>query len=99
MGSAKGGVVSREDVLKVLAAHGVDCYPCAADASLTTVAKDDVLEAYALPAMLGRSLIGTLARKFNIPAHHFFHPEALATGKVTPLSAAPSQPSRGKRGA
>ena len=80
------GILKREIAIYVLRAHGVgviaqqDSLP-----DMLVLAKGDVLEARRLPEYLGRQLIHYLARKFDIPIHHFYHPELFLAPPETPL--------------
>ena len=70
------GIIKREIALYVLRAHGVgaiaqeDSLP-----DMLVLVKGDILEARRIPEYLGRQLLHYLARKFDIPIHHFYHPE------------------------
>ena len=70
------GVVSREVIIAVLRAHGVDITSQSFNGDEhTTMMKGSIVEVQVFPPTVNRHMVGRLARKFNVPVHHFYHPE------------------------
>ena len=70
------GSLKRDDVLKVLQANGVSVVPNS-DNTLFTVFNERIVEVYALEDRVHRRMIHRFARRFEIPVHRFYHPEAI----------------------
>ena len=70
------GGVSLVDVVATLRAHGVDIAAQSLNGDVhTTMMKGQIVEVQAFPHNVNRHMVNRLARKFNIPVHHFYHPE------------------------
>lgn len=61
-----------EDVLR---AHGVELSRDKEDERITVLAKGAYVESYTFQNRVGRRILHRLKRKFDIPIHHFYHPE------------------------
>ncbi len=74
-GDAEPVAVKREIVLDVLRAHHVEIAPSENDPGVSKLFKDGIAEGQHLPTMIPKKLLQRFSYKFNIPIHHFFHPE------------------------
>jgi hypothetical protein len=79
--------VSRDVVLSVLRAHGVECYPSELDSNVIVLTKGELYEAQALPEAIGRRMLDRFKRKFDVPIHHFFNPHLAIPDNVTQIAA------------
>ena len=62
----------------VLRAHKVDTSVQPSDENqqeLTTMIKGNIVEVQQFPRVLSRRMVNRLARLFDVPVHHFYHPE------------------------
>lgn len=82
MSSDDEGLVSRDVVIAVLGAHGVDCYPSGGHAEQLVLAKDGRYETQSFPPVVIRKMLHRLSRLFGVPIHHFYHPEAVVAPKT-----------------
>ena len=75
---ADGGEVHRDVVVHVLERHRVGVeISCINGSAEATLARNGVVVVYVLPDMVGRRMLHTLKRKFDIPIHHFYRPEMI----------------------
>ena len=73
---ADSGSVKAEVVVEVLRAHDVDVSTDSTSENEQTVMIDgDVVEVQEFPSTVNRRMVNRLAHKFNVPIHHFYHPE------------------------
>lgn len=70
------GYVDRATVIKVLRAHGVEAslMPLKDQPDMMLLVKGDIIISQKMPPALARKMIQYLARKFNVPVHHFYNP-------------------------
>ena len=69
------GEVPKDDVLRVLRAHGVEISKGPHDDSnILVLTKDETVEAMGFHSLAGRQMLQRLKRKFGIPINHFYHP-------------------------
>ena len=75
---ADSGEVLRDTVVHVLERHGVGVEISHLNGRAEAIpARNGVVVAYVLPGRVGRRMLHTLKRKFDIPIHHFYHPEMI----------------------
>lgn len=68
------GVVSKANVIDVLRRHRVEVSRASEDSSDLVLVKGSVTEVQPIPDSVRRQTLHYLARKFDIPIHHFFDP-------------------------
>ena len=70
------GGVSLVDVVATLRAHGVDIASQSLNGDVrTAMMKGQIVEVQVFPHTVNRHMVNRLARKFDVPVHHFYHPE------------------------
>ena len=69
---AVAGTVKKSAVLRVLRNNGVSVTD---DGDKTILSKGEICEVYYFPPSLNRRMLHTLARKYVIPVHYFYHPD------------------------
>ena len=70
------GGLPREQVLAVLKAAGVDAYPQEEDPAKTVLTKGDETLVFTFKETISRHMISKLARKFDVPIHLIYNPQA-----------------------
>ena len=71
--------------VEVLRAHKVDVSVQSSDENqqeLTTMSKGNFVEVQQFPHALSRRMVNRLARLFDVPVHHFYHPELASQATV-----------------
>ncbi len=68
------GVVARANVIDVLRRHQVEVSRASVDSPEFVLVKGSVTEVQPIPDSVRRQTLHYLARKFDIPIHHFFNP-------------------------
>ena len=68
------GVVPGTDVMDVLRRHRVEVSRVSVESSDFVLVKGSVTEVQRIPDSVRRRTLHYLARKFDIPIHHFFDP-------------------------
>jgi hypothetical protein len=72
------GEVRRETVLHVLQFHHVEITdPDPVEPTSTLLIRGQIVWSKTLPEWCGRRLVQDLKRTFDIPIHHFYHPEMM----------------------
>jgi hypothetical protein len=74
------GEVDRSTVLTVLPHYKVEVSQDPGTPDCFLLIKGELVASYSLPAMVGRRLLQYFKRTFDIPIHHFYHPEMLDDG-------------------
>lgn len=88
-GDVEPVAVNRKIVLDVLRNHQVEAVTSSIDPRVTNLFKAGVpVEGQKLPEMVPKKLLHRFAHRFDIPIHHFYHPE-LARNPVRPPSSLP----------
>lgn len=85
---ADGGEVTKHAVLGVLGAHEVEVHQQESngDVQVSMLARRDAVLSIKLYDQVGRQVLHKLARKFDIPIHHFYHPEMAPLPPNTPIN-------------
>jgi len=73
LAAGEPGSVKKDVALEVLVAHGVSVVH---KGNKVILSKGNVIEVQLFPARLHRRMLHRLARRFDIPIYHFYHPEA-----------------------
>lgn len=77
MPDAESGEVRRETVLQVLRFHKVEISADQENPDAFLLVKGEIVDSKAIPEWVGRRLLQHLKRKFDIPIHHFYHPDIM----------------------
>jgi hypothetical protein len=67
-------LVDRTTVINVLQRHGVEVSLLPGQKDVALFVKGDIIEVKILPSEAGRKFLHYLARKFDVPVHHFWNP-------------------------
>lgn len=79
--------VIRSTVIDVLRLSGVEVQEEEdGPPGMMILAKGDYIETRDIPADCGTKLLHYLARKFDVPIHHFFNPHMITAPKKEPSS-------------
>lgn len=77
------GEVARDAVFQVLRFYKVEITdPDPVESTSTLLIRGDVVWSKPIPEWCGRRLIQDLKRTWNIPIHHFYHPEMMTAGLI-----------------
>lgn len=71
------GEVDRGTVLTVLRHYKVEVSQDTEDQDCFLLIRGDIVSSKCLPAMVGRRMLQYFKRTFDVPIHHFYHPEML----------------------
>jgi hypothetical protein len=73
------GEVDRETIFVVLRFHKVEISPDPKNLGAMLLVRGDIVESKMIPEAVGRRLVQYLKRRFDIPVHHFYRPEMMAS--------------------
>jgi len=84
MFDSESGAVDRDAVIKVLRFHRVEISPDSENEGSMLLVRSDIIKSVPIPPWCSRRFVHYLQRTFNIPIHHFYHPEMMgdASGHV-----------------
>ncbi len=75
----ESGEVDRETIFVVLRFHKVEISPDPNNKGAMLLVRGDIVESKMIPEAVGRRLVQYLKRRFDIPVHHFYRPEMMAS--------------------
>ena len=84
MFDSESGEVDRDAVLKVLRFHKVEISPDSENKGAMLLVRGSIVKSEPIAEWSSRRFIHYLQRVFDIPIHHFYHPEMMgdASGHI-----------------